>query len=139
MSLMRVTNWNEFQNFSRREFDHGGPEMVLSFMRRLQQARDISKELCQEIGVPEIVFSINSGSRDEERNRQVGGTPDSTHLYGCACDIRALTSREKFVIVKSLILAGFTRIFIYSNFIHVDCGELLMEIEKHPYVLNTYE
>lgn len=115
-----MLNWSEFKDFKRHEFDHGGPEMQLGFMQRLQAARDIARELCRELEIDEVKFVINSGSRDEERNRQVGGEPDSSHLYGCACDIKALSSRERFIIVKSLILAGFTRLGVYASFIHVD-------------------
>ena len=133
--MKTVDNWNKFPNFSRHEFDHGGSEMLLRFMIMLQEARDFARDICKEINEPEIPFVINSGSRSKERNRQVGGKPDSTHLFGCASDIRALTSREKFVIVKSLMLAGFTRIFIYPRFVHVDIGEVLVTPIKHLNVL----
>lgn len=128
-------DWSRVPDFTSDEFDHGGPEMDEAFMLRLQTARSICRELCLEAGVPEISFVINSGSRSEKRNRQVGGKPDSTHLYGRACDIRASSSREKFFIVKSLLLAGFTRVGIYENFIHVDNGDDFDTPMKKPYVI----
>lgn len=112
--------WREFPNFSRSEFDHGGPEMSYVFLSQLQTAREFSRSISDKIKNPEVRFIITSGSRSIERNRQVGGTPDSAHLSGCACDIKAFTSRERFIIVKSLMLAGFSRIGIYDTFIHVD-------------------
>lgn len=123
-------DWNEYPNFSEKEFDHGGPAMHEEFMRKLQLARSICTQICREKGIPEISFVITSGSRDEERNRQVGGKPDSTHLIGRACDIAAATSRSMLLITKSLLLAGFTRVGISgsNNFIHVDDAEL----SDHP-------
>lgn len=144
---MSKLDWSKYPNFSRHEFDHGGPEMNEQFMGKLQLARKICAQLCKEQGYPEIPFKINSGSRSKEKNQQVGGKPDSTHLYGCACDIVAVGSRARFLIVKSLILAGFTRIFIYNDrkdqgegvkFIHVDTGEFVPALSKPPHVIDCF-
>lgn len=129
-----MLNWNNYPNFTAQEFAHGGPEMHSEFMRKLQLARWICASLCLASDVPIIIFEITSGSRSEERNRQVGGKPDSTHLYGRACDIKASSSRSRYYIVKSLMLAGFTRIGISASeyFIHVDDGELITNETGHP-------
>jgi hypothetical protein len=50
----------------------------------------------------------------------VGGKKDSAHRYGVACDISAVDSRSRFLIIKGLLHAGFTRIGVGSHFIHVD-------------------
>jgi len=120
INTLRVEDWDEFPNFSREEFDHGGPEMALSFLVSLQQARTICENLCKDAGEEVIPFIINSGSRSKERNRQVGGKPDSSHLIGHACDIRAISSRDRFFIMKSLMLAGLPRIGSYYWGFHVD-------------------
>lgn len=134
-------NWNDYPNFTLEELDDGGPEPASEFMRKLQLARWICYSLCKEAGITPIKFHITSGSRSIEKNRQVGGKDDSTHLYGRACDIAAITSRDRFFIVKSLMLAGFTRIGVNfkKKFIHVDDGEYIEELNKEAFVLFGYE
>jgi len=135
---MARLNWERYPDFSEHEFADGGPHMNHDFMSKLQTARSICRELCKEAGVSEVIFSINTGSRSEDNNRQVGGKPDSTHLYGRACDINADSSRDRYFIVKSLLLAGFTRIGIYKDdetYIHVDNGEQVEETEDPANVL----
>ena len=129
-------DWTKFLNFKKESFDQGGPPMDENFMHKLQTARSLAEELCKDLGYPRssAYFVINSGSRSEEHNRQVGGKPDSTHLYGRACDIKATNSRSRFIIAKSLLLAGFTRIGIGEDFIHVDIGYP----NKDIYVMWTY-
>ena len=115
-------DWNKYPNFSSWEFEDGGPEMHPDFMKKLQIARNIA----------DIPFNINSGSRSEDKNREVGGKPDSTHLHGRACDIDCDYSRNRFIMVSALIRAGFTRIGIGEGFIHVDDGELIDDKHGHP-------
>jgi len=132
-------DWSLYPDFSRNEFEYpGSPHMQARFMGKLQAARSISRTMCRDLGYSEIKFVINSGARNEERNRRVGGRLDSTHLYACACDIKYNTSRELWLIVKSLILAGFTRIGLGETFIHVDDGEHETKIDKDPYVMWLY-
>jgi hypothetical protein len=51
----------------------------------------------------------------------VGGVANSSHLTGWAADIRADSSNRRYLVLKGLIEAGFTRIGIGQNFIHCDC------------------
>ena len=68
-----------------------------------------------------IPFRINSGRRTEAQNEGVGGVNDSSHLKGLGVDLRAITSREHYLITKGLILAGFRRISRkYPLHIHAD-------------------
>lgn len=103
--------------FATWEFDSkdkagSGKLMDATFIAMLNNARAIA-------GIP---FHINSGYRTPERNRRVGGkTPGSSHLKGLAADIRCTGSRERNIILHSLIAAGFTRIGIARSFIHADC------------------
>lgn len=71
----------------------------------------------QVAGVP---FIINSGARDSEHNRAIGGRFTSSHTKGLAVDIKATGSRERFLIVRSLMSVGFTRIGIDKGFVHAD-------------------
>jgi len=76
----------------------------------LDKARDIA-------GIP---FIITSGYRCPKHNKEVGGKPNSAHLKGLAVDIKATSSKQRFLITQALIKAGFTRIGIAHNFIHAD-------------------
>lgn len=80
------------------------------FRDMLNQAREIA-------GVP---FVVNSGFRCEEHNRNIGGSETSSHLVGCAADIKVKDSYTRERILEGLIKAGFTRIGIGKDFIHVD-------------------
>jgi len=107
-------NWEHYENFEDHNFDCkdgcGKNNMNPSFMRRLQAARTIA----------DIPFYINSGSRCEDNNREEGGVSDSAHLGGRAADIRCSTSRNRAIIIKAAMMAGFTRIGIGNTFIHLD-------------------
>ena len=88
----------------------GVDDMDAKFCSRLDLARSISK----------TSYVLNSSIRCENHNYNAGGLEDSAHLTGHAGDIQAATSRIRFKIIYGLIKAGFTRIGIYKNFIHVD-------------------
>jgi hypothetical protein len=79
-------------------------------MDPLNRARDIA-------GIP---FKVNSAHRCKKHNAAVRGRPSSAHLTGLAIDIAFRSKRERFLILKGLIMAGFTRIGIYDTFFHVD-------------------
>jgi len=105
--------------FNPKEFDspdkpYSGLNMKKDFMNLLYVARE-------EAGVP---FRITSGYRTVVHNRKVGGVANSSHLFGEAVDIKTKDNYERFQIVSSLIMAGFKRIGIGKNFVHVDCTEL---------------
>lgn len=121
-------------HFELSEFDSpdeigSGKNMDSNFLAMLDDARAIA-------GIP---FTITSGYRTISHNAYVGGvqagvnSKGSSHLFGYAADIAAPTSRQKYVIIKSLLQAGFTRIGIASNFIHVD-----NDPDKAPDVIWTY-
>lgn len=101
--------------FDIKEFDSpdapgSGEKMDMNFLVKLNAAR----------GIAEIPFVINSGYRTKEHNKKVGGKPDSAHLKGMAVDIKVKGSRDRFIIISSLIMAGFNRIGIAKTFIHAD-------------------
>lgn len=101
--------------FKTEEFDSpdmpGSGEMMHTyFLEKLIKARSIAK----------IPFVINSGYRTPLHNTRVGGSPNSSHMKGLAADIRVTSDSERAKILGALIKAGFTRIGIARNFIHVD-------------------
>lgn len=84
--------------------------MDVDFLNKLTAARKAAA----------IGFKITSGYRTPKHNEKVGGVPSSSHTKGHAVDIYAPTSRQKFIIINSLLQAGFNRIGVAKNFIHVD-------------------
>jgi uncharacterized protein YcbK (DUF882 family) len=102
--------------FTYDEFDSpdqpgSGHEMEPLFLEKLDLAR----------GYSNVPYVINSGFRTPEHNAEVGGVPGSSHLTGWASDIRTDSSNRRFLVLKGLIEAGYNRIGIGRNFIHVDC------------------
>ncbi len=100
----------KYKYFSDKEIVGLKPELV----EKLDKARDIA-------GIP---FVINSGYRTLNKNDDVGGVEDSSHLKGEAVDLRARNSNEHFLITKALMQVGFNRISRkYPNHIHVDIAK----------------
>lgn len=98
------------------------------FLERLERARVRA----------EVPFSVISGGRCPTHNAAEGGVDRSAHeatelKESCACDIAARGSRSRFIILKSLLDAGFTRIGIAETFIHVD-----EDVTKPPMVVWLY-
>tara|TARA_R110002074_G_scaffold120064_1_gene253545 strand:+ start:207 stop:581 length:375 start_codon:yes stop_codon:yes gene_type:complete len=123
----------KMRNFNLKEFDSpdlsgSGLNMDKDFLSMLDNARDIAK----------TPFKITSGYRTKEHNiaiyKKLGKKPiESSHLKGLACDIACSDSRARFLIINALLEAGFTRIGIANNFIHVDS-----DCEKSQNVIWTY-
>ncbi len=86
----------------------GQADMSEPFLDRLDKARELA-------GVP---FAITSGYRCRTHDEAVGGK--GNHTTGLAADIAADSGDMRFRIVQSLIEAGFRRVGIGKDFIHVD-------------------
>lgn len=93
------------------------------FLSRLDVARDIAK----------TKFVITSGYRCLIHNKEVNGSPTSSHPEGQAADIAYNNPVECFLIVAALLQVGFKRIGISHDFIHVDDGG-----NKEQYVMWLY-
>ena len=87
---------------------------IVGLEKHLVEMLDNAREYAQ------IPFIINSGRRDVKTNEEAGGVYDSAHLKGLAVDIMCKTSDDRFLIVSSLLQAGFKRIGIGKTFIHCD-------------------
>lgn len=81
-------------------------------------------------GVP---FVVTSGPRCEQYNELVGGRPNSEHIPGDGADISAPNSRTRFHIVRGALLAGFVRIGVGKDMVHLGVSET-----NDPDVLWTY-
>lgn len=107
----------ELKWFKEEEFRKAVPSCSLSdmneeFMHHLDECRDFA-------GVP---FKINSAYRSVEYEKSKGRSGTSQHTKGIAVDIACPTNALRFRILASLLVAGFRRIGIGVNFIHVDDG-----------------
>ena len=90
------------------------------FLERLERARMRA----------EIPFIITSGSRCQKHNEDVGGVDSSSHLASDvmeshAGDIESRGSRQRGIIIPSLLAVGFNRIGIAKSFTHVDIDPAL--------------
>jgi len=81
---------------------------------------DKTIELC------DIPIYINSACRCEKHNKKVGGSQTSSHLprkdnHECeAVDFDADTSKERYKVLKAMMITGFKRIGIGKTFLHGD-------------------
>tara|TARA_R100001594_G_scaffold135519_1_gene177307 strand:+ start:1597 stop:1977 length:381 start_codon:yes stop_codon:yes gene_type:complete len=105
-----------------------GDKMSKEFLELLDEARDIAN----------IPFRITSGLRCEEYNQDLikrgyKASKTSSHLKGVAADISCKNSSDRWTIINSLLLAGFSRMGISDTFIHVD-----LDTEKQHDVIWTY-
>ena len=101
--------------FSEGEFSCCSPscslqDMEQTTMNRLDTAREIS-------GIP---FVLTSAYRSPKHDRSRGRSGSGAHTLGRAVDIKCNTSRNRFIVVNSLLKAGFKRIGVAKTFIHVD-------------------
>ena len=100
----------EYSEFNSPDERDSYMNMDVSFLNKLSKARELAA----------IGFKITSGYRSPAHNAKVGGVPSSSHTNGHAVDIYAPTSTQKYIIINSLLQAGFNRIGVAKNFIHVD-------------------
>ena len=99
-------------NFSADEFDckHCGMNnMEALFLWKLQQARTEARTR----------FDITSGYRCEKHEEEIGKKSKGEHVYGQAADILVTSSHIRFKILKAAFDAGFMRIGIGPNYIHL--------------------
>ncbi len=100
----------EYSEFDSPDQKGSYTNMDVAFLNKLSKARELAA----------IGFKITSGYRSPAHNAKVGGVPSSSHTIGRAVDIYAPTSRQKYIIINALLQAGFNRIGVAKNFIHVD-------------------
>lgn len=98
--------------FTAHEFDCpccGESKMDIKFVLKLDKAR----------GEADTPFIITSGYRCVKHNLEVRST-SKNHTSGHAVDIACKAGWQRFRILYGLIVAGFKRIGIRNDFIHVD-------------------
>lgn len=107
MDGMEKTKMSKWKFFTESEVEGLNDELV----QKLEQARE-------KAGIP---FVITSGYRSPTANQSIGGSvSDSAHLSGLAVDLRCSEVHQRFLMVKALLDAGFTRLGIYDRHVHSD-------------------
>lgn len=120
--------WFKLSEFDSPDKPGSGEMMDPTVVQMLDIARDI-------YGYPMIV---TSGFRTIEHNRSLidrgyAASPKSSHLLGLAVDIAVPNSQRRFLMLEALLDAGFHRIGVGDNFIHVD-----LDPNKTPNCLWVY-
>lgn len=116
--------------FKLSEFDSpdepgSGSKMDKKFLEKLDYAR-------HNAGIP---FRINSAYRSKHWNDKIlQARIGSSHKKGLAVDIHCIGSRNRALIIKSLMEVGINRIGIGKTFIHCDVDKI-----KDPDVLWLYD
>ena len=85
------------------------PELLLQLDRMRQLA-----------GIPIL---LTSGYRCREYNSKVGGSRTSSHLSGLAMDIACSDTSHRYLYLAAAIKAGFKRIGIGRNYLHLDIDD----------------
>lgn len=113
-------------------FEHESPElseMECAIAAAIQNAVpacsicDLQPELIEKLfRVWRVVpFICTSAYRSVEWDCAHGRSGTSSHCKGLAVDIACLNNRHRFHLVEAALNAGFLRIGIAKNFIHLDC------------------
>jgi hypothetical protein len=112
---MSWPNLPDVKDFTPKEFDSpdvpgSGIRMRIGFLHMIQALRTAC-------GFPLI---IDSGVRTMAHNQAIGGEMFSAHITGEAADVRAISSRTRFIIISNALRLGFRRIGVGDTFIHLD-------------------
>lgn len=91
--------------------------------RRVKRFAKCLDDLREKYGCP---IKINSWYRPYRINLQVGGVPDSQHIYGWAADVVWITSRAKSLRIEQDLIAtwkgGVGTGVATKGFTHLDLG-----------------
>ena len=106
--------WNSIENFKEKEFECKCGCGLNNIDKDLVLQLDIARD---ESNTP---FIIDSATRCLKHNKDEKGSFNSSHPYGLAVDIKVSDSRQRYLILTTLVKLGFKRIGVYKNFIHCD-------------------
>jgi zinc D-Ala-D-Ala carboxypeptidase len=113
---MVVTDWSQYPNFTKAEFDcrpTGKNLMQDDFMAMLQTLREAYAR----------PMRITSGYRDITHPVEARKTHShGEHTQGRCADVATTSSADRFELVRLALEHGFTRIGIAKNFVHLGIG-----------------
>ena len=117
-SYKKGTNLQLTKNFNLNELDcNSGKDTPGEVVENLKLLCKEVQKLRDEYGKP---FIVNSGYRDEEYNKKIGGVKNSNHIKGKAMDIHAPvgSSLRQFLLSKEKAWNG--GFGVYNWGIHLD-------------------
>lgn len=88
----------------------------MELLYALQAVRDITQQS----------INISSGYRCDSHNEAVGGSDNSSHLRGLACDIAISNSSEAFILMRALIVSNRFKRIGYGK---MNSGELVLHVD----------
>ena len=100
----------EFNEFDSPDEIGSGEKMQATTLKMLDETRRLAG----------FAFVVTSGYRTKHHNDIVGGVKGSSHTKGYAVDIRCRKGNKRFRIIDAALKAGFNRIGVSKNFIHLD-------------------
>lgn len=77
----------------------------------------IKLDLCRDVSG--VAFKITSSYRSPEKNKAVGGSPNSYHLKGRAVDIHCSNGSQRAKIIAAALSVGLS-VGIMKNALHLD-------------------
>ena len=108
------------ENFTSDEFKcHCGCTenlIAMELLYAMQAVRDITEK----------PIKISSGYRCDSHNKAVGGSDNSSHLRGLACDIAISSSSEAFILMRALIVSNRFKRIGYGK---MNSGELVLHVD----------
>ncbi len=102
---------DDLKKLSSPDIEGSWRQMHPDFMEKLTKVKRL-------VNLPS--FTINSGLRSHRHNKKVGGVANSSHLFGRAADIHTPNPWYQRRVARAAVKAGFTRMGIGKNFIHID-------------------
>lgn len=68
-------------------------------------------------------MSVNSGYRCPAHNAEIGGKPDSAHIWGYAADIACSDNHERYLLIRAGMKSLCTRMEanVGKGWVHFDC------------------
>ena len=115
MRLQAIIPWQEqfsYRQFSSKDAPSTGKLMDTTLLKAITRVK-------LRVGDR---LKINSAYRTRRHNSHVGGSDQSLHMQGKACDIQAISNERKYEIVKAAMEEDIPRIGIAERFIHLDIG-----------------
>lgn len=112
---MKMKKYPNPKYFSNDEFLRCTPPCTMEDLsEELLDRLDVVRSLC---GFPLIV---NSAYRSFDYEQEMGRTGSSSHCKHLAVDIAVQSGEKRLKIVQNALRAGFQRIGIAQNFVHLD-------------------
>lgn len=114
--LLRRMNRYKPIHFKEDEFARCVPPCKLSDMNdKLLILLDFTRDYAN------IPIKLNSAYRSRSYERSKGRSGSSSHCSGLAVDIACNSNADRLKLLSGALSAGFRRIGIDTNFLHLDC------------------